>query len=45
MMILGPDDALSLAEKLDLPVMLIVRIGEGRYEQRTSRAYAERIAK
>lgn len=40
LMVLGPDDALALAESRDLAVLLLVRDGRGGFEERASSAFA-----
>jgi thiamine biosynthesis lipoprotein len=39
-MVLGPEAGMALAERLDLAVMLIVRLPDGRFEQRLSPRFA-----
>ncbi|MEZ5332002.1 MAG: FAD:protein FMN transferase [Thermoanaerobaculia bacterium] len=44
LMVLGPDDALALAEQRDLAVLLLVRDGHGGFEERWSAAFEDTMA-
>jgi len=44
-MVLGPDDALALAERRGFAVLLLVRDGQGGFEERTSPSFRRHLAR
>jgi len=45
LMVLGPDDALALAERQGLAVLLLIRDGQGGFEERSSPSFRRHLAR